>query len=245
MKSEIKIFPDLTALSSAAAELFVEIGKQAIEKNGRFTVALSGGSTPKLLFQTLSGADFRAQINRARTFFFFGDERHAPPDSKESNYRMALENLFEPFLIQPQNVFRWRGEWKNTDKIAADYEKVLIDFFQTESPRFDLILLGMGADGHTASLFPETAALGETKKLAVANWVEKLNASRLTFTLPLINNAANIAFLIGGAEKAETLKTVLEGEFEPIKFPSQSIKPTDGKLFWYTDSDAAQLIKND
>lgn len=245
MPHNIFISENLQALSRAAAEMFVRIGGEAIERNNRFTVALSGGSTPKLLFKTLASDEFRLRIDWTKTFFFFGDERNAAPDSPESNYRMARENLFEPLEIPAENVYRWRAEWQNAEEIALDYEKNLTDFFKTEMPRFDLILLGMGADGHTASLFPETSALTETQKLAVANWVKKLDSFRLTFTFPLINNAANIIFLIGGAEKAEMLKTVLEGEFEPQKFPAQNVNPRDGNLFWLIEKDAARLLSAD
>ncbi|MDQ4120801.1 MAG: 6-phosphogluconolactonase [Acidobacteriota bacterium] len=225
--------------------MFIEIGNKAIARNNRFTIALSGGSTPKLLFQTLASEEFRSQIDWAKTSFFFGDERHAPPDSAESNYRMARENLFDPLEIPEGNAYRWSTEWQNAEEIAFDYEKTLIEFFKTKNPRFDLILLGMGADAHTASLFPETTALTETEKLAVSNWVPKLDTSRLTFTFPLINNAANIVFLVAGAEKAETLKTILKGEFQPLKFPAQAVKPQDGELLWFVDKTAAKLIESD
>jgi len=245
MPHNIFISENLHALSRAAAEMFIRIGGEAIERNNRFTVALSGGSTPKLLFQILSSGEFRLRIDWTKTFFFFGDERHVEPNSAESNYRMARENLFKPLEIPAENVFRWRTEWQNAGEIALNYEKTLTDFFKTELPRFDLILLGMGADGHTASLFPETSALIETQKLAVANWVKKLDSFRLTLTFRLINNAANIIFLVGGAEKAEMLKTVLEGEFEPQKFPAQNVNPRDGNLFWLIEKDAARLLSAD
>jgi 6-phosphogluconolactonase len=245
MPHNIFISENLQALSHAAAEMFVRIGSETIERNNRFTVALSGGSTPKSLFRTLSADEFRLRIDWTKTFFFFGDERHVKPNSAESNYRMARENLFEPLEIPVENVYRWRAEWQNAEEIALDYEKTLTDFFKTELPRFDLILLGMGADGHTASLFPETSALIETQKLAVANWVKKLDLFRLTLTFPLINNAANIIFLIGGTEKAQMLKTILEGEFEPQKFPAQNVNPRDGNLFWLIEKDAAQMLSAD
>ena len=245
MPHNIFISENLQALSRSTAEMFVRIGSEAIERNNRFAVALSGGSTPKLLFQILSSEEFRLRVDWTKTFFFFGDERHVEPNSAESNYRMVRENLFEPLKIPPENVYRWRAEWQNAEEIALDYEKTLTDFFETEMPRFDLILLGMGADGHTASLFPETYALTETQKLAVANWVKKLDSFRLTLTFPLINNAANIIFLVGGTEKAEMLKTVLEGEFEPQKFPAQNVNPRDGNLFWLIEKDAARLLSAD
>jgi 6-phosphogluconolactonase len=246
MTQNIFIFENLQALSRAAAEKFVLIGRKAIEQNNRFTIALSGGSTPKLLFQTLASDEFRSQLDWTKTFFFFGDERIVPFDSTESNYRMARENLFEPLQIKPENVRRWQTEFA-PEAAAEDYENQLKDFFALKNdaiPRFDLILLGMGADGHTASLFPETLALSETEKLAIANWVEKLDSFRLTFTFPLINKAENILFLIGGAEKAETVKIVLKGEFEPHKFPAQAVEPDNGNLFYFLDKDAAKAIKN-
>ncbi|HEX8564920.1 MAG TPA: 6-phosphogluconolactonase [Pyrinomonadaceae bacterium] len=245
MPHNIIISENLQALSRAAAEIFVRIGGETIERNNRFTVALSGGSTPKLLFQILSSDEFRLRIDWTKTFFFFGDERHVEPNSAESNYRMANENLFKPLEIPAENVYRWRAEWQNAEEIALDYEKTLTDFFKTELPRFDLILLGMGADGHTASLFPETSALIETQKLAVANLVKKLASFRLTLTFPLINNAANIIFLVGGAEKAQMLKTVLGGVFEPQKFPAQNVNPRAGNLFWLIEKDAARLLSAD
>jgi 6-phosphogluconolactonase len=247
MPHNIFISENLQALSRAAAEMFVRIGGEAIERNNRFTVALSGGSTPKLLFRTLSSEEFRLRIDWRKTFFFFGDERIVASDSPESNYRMARENLFEPLQIKPQNVFRWQTQFAS-ETSAEDYENQLKKYFDlklNEMPRFDLILLGMGADGHTASLFPETSALIETHKFAVANWVKKLDSFRMTLTFPLINNAANIIFLVGGAEKAEMLKTVLEGEFEPQKFPAQNVNPRDGDLFWLIEKDAARLLSAD
>lgn len=242
MLKNLVVSEDLQTLGRRAAEMFVRVGNEAIERTNRFTVALSGGSTPKLLFQTLAGADFRGRIDWTKTRFFFGDERFVPPDSAQSNYGSARDNLFEPLRIAPENIFRWRTQLASAAEAALDYEKTLIDFFQTALPRFDLILLGLGADGHTASLFPETAALNETQKIVVANRVEKLQTCRLTFTFPLINNAANVVFLVSGAEKAETLKTVLEGEFEPQKLPAQAVKPRDGDLFWFADEAAARLL---
>lgn len=241
----VKIFPNFEELNFFAAENFVEIANKAIEKNGQFTVALAGGSTPKSLYQMLSSDNFKDQIDWKRVFFFFGDERNVPPDDAESNYRMANENLFAPLQISDENIFRWQTESNDPKKIAEDYEVSVAVFFalsEDELPRFDLILLGMGEDGHTASLFPFTKALKESKKNVAVNWVEKLNTNRLTFTYPTINNASNVIFLIGSESKAEVLKEILEGEYQPEKYPAQAVKLNDGDLFWLIERQAARLL---
>jgi 6-phosphogluconolactonase len=242
----IKIFPNFDELNFFAAEKFIAVGNEAIEQRGRFAVALAGGSTPKSVYQLLASKEFAGKINWKKVYFFFGDERNVLPDDQESNYKMARENLFRLLDIKEQNVFRWQTELIDAGKIAADYEQKIKNFFglsADEFPRFDLILLGMGDDGHTASLFPFTTALDERKKIAVNNRVEKLNTDRLTLTFPAINNAANIMFLIKGADKAESLREVLEGKnFEPEKFPSQSVQPRDGDLYWLIEREAARLL---
>jgi 6-phosphogluconolactonase len=261
MNREILIFPNIEELNNAAAQNFVEIGAEAIEKRGQFVVALAGGSTPKLLYQLLSSDKFNDKIDWKSVFFFFGDERKVPPDSEESNFRMANENLLKPLQISEENVFRWQTELKDAEVIAEKYEETITRFFDLKQnppanaggsdktlPRFDLILLGMGADGHTASLFPftdavRTASVSGRVKIADANTIEKLQTTRLTFTFPVINNAGNIIFLVSGEEKAETLKEVLEGEFQPLKFPSQNVKPDDGNLFWLVDKQAAKFLR--
>ncbi len=242
---EIKVFETIENLNTFAAEKFIEIGTQAIKNHGQFTVALAGGSTPKALFQLLASNKYNNKINWKSVFFFFGDERNVLPDDDESNFRMANENLFQPLNIDSDNIYRWETEIENVKKIAEVYEKSIQHFFRG-FPKFDLILLGMGDDSHTASLFPSTKALNEMEKTAVENRVEKLETWRFTLTFPAINNAENIIFLVKGAEKAETLKRVLEGEFQPEKYPSQNIKPENGKLFWLIDKSAAGLLnKND
>lgn len=241
----VKVFPNSVELNFFAAEKFVEIANKAIEENGRFTVSLAGGSTPKSLYQLLASDKFKNQIDWTKAFFFFGDERNVPPDSEESNFRMANENLFEPLQISDENIFRWQTESKDAEKTAKKYEVSLTVFFdlsEDEFPRFDLILLGIGEDGHTASLFPFTEALTESKKNVAVNWVEKLNTNRLTFTYPMINNASNVIFLIGGESKAEALKEILEGEYQPEKYPAQAIKLKDGNLFWLIERQAARLL---
>lgn len=242
--TKIKILENLAEISRAAAEIFVSIGNQAIETNGRFSVALAGGSTPKSLYQLLASDAYKNRIDWTHIFFFFGDERNVLPTDEESNFRMANENLLKPLQISEENIFRWQTESKNA---AENYEKTIREFFdlsETEFPCFDLILLGMGDDGHTASLFPFTEALTETSRIAVENWVEKLETNRLTLTFPVINNASNIIFLISGASKAEVLREVLEGEFKGEYLPSQNVKPTNGYLFWLIDTDSARFLNN-
>jgi 6-phosphogluconolactonase len=215
-------------------------------ESGKFVLALAGGSTPKSLYNLLASENFRSQIDWQKVFFFFGDERNVLPDADESNFRMANENFLKPLQIPSENIFRWQTELEDTAKMVENYEKAIVGFFdlaENELPRFDLILLGMGDDGHTASLFPGTEALRETKRIAVVNFVEKFDTKRLTFTFPTINNASNVVFLISGASKANSLKEVLEGESQPETFPSQNVNPKGGNLFWLIDAQAAQLLK--
>lgn len=250
----IKIFADAEQLNHFAAKKFVEIANASIHSDdGNFTVALSGGSTPKSLYQLLSSNEYKNKVDWSKVFFFFGDERNVLPNDNESNFRMANENLFTPLRISDANIFRWRTEIKNAEIIAVNYELTIWKFYEESNksivtindcdfPRFDLILLGIGADGHTASLFPFTEALNETEVITAVNPVEKLGSTRLTLTFPVINNARNVIFLVKGADKAETLQTVLEGEFQPEKFPAQKVKPENGELFWLIDEQAAALL---
>jgi len=238
----IKVFSSLETLNEFAAEEFIALAKEAIEERGQFTVALSGGSTPKSFYQLLASEKFRDKINWKAVFFFFGDERNVPSESEESNFRMANETLFVPLKTDEDKIYRWETDFETADKVAEEYGE-RVRFFFRDFPKFDLILLGMGADGHTASLFPFTDALKETDEIAVSNFVEKLDTTRLTVTFPVINKARNVIFLIKGADKAETLKTVLEGDFQPEKFPAQNVKPADGKLFWLVDDEAAALLQ--
>ena len=248
---KIEIAESREELNRRAAEHFVRIAQDAITNNGHFTVALAGGSTPGSLYQLLASPEYRTRIDWSRVYFFFGDERCVPPTSEDSNYRMAKESILEPQGIDHANVFRWRTELDNPEKIAEDYERTIrrvfreIDnpFVGDDIPTFDLILLGMGADGHTASLFPFSPALRENDKIAAANHVEKLDADRVTLTFPILNHAANVIFLISGEDKAETLAEVLQGEFDPDKLPSQEVEPLEGTLLWVADKAAAKHLK--
>jgi 6-phosphogluconolactonase len=236
---DLRILPDRTALFQAAADEFVRQANAAIRSKGRFTVALAGGSTPKGLYGLLAT---NPALPWDKMYFFFGDERHVPPDHPESNYRMAHEALLSKVPIPPGNVFRVPAENPDAGQAAQSYEQTLRQFFQTPPagfPGFDLILLGMGPDGHTASLFPGGKALRERSRWVVADWVEKFKTDRITLTLPVLNNAAVVMFLVSGEDKAQTLKEVLEGSQSAELFPSKLIRPTDGKLIWLVDQAAA------
>lgn len=245
---EIQIVADREEVSRIAADEFVRQAEQTVQAKGLFTVALSGGSTPKKLYSLLaSEADsFRARVPWDKSHFFWGDERHVPPDHPDSNYRMVFETMLSRVPVSPEQVHRIKAENPNASEAAEEYEQELRASFQLEEeqwPRFDLVLLGMGPDGHTASLFPGTDVLREAKRLVAAPWVEKFNTYRITLTPPLLNNAARIVFLVSGAEKAETLRTVLQGDYQPEHFPVQLICPTSGRPLWLVDQSAAQLLK--
>lgn len=215
-----------------AAEHFVAKSNEAIASRGRFTVALSGGSTPKTLYEFL----VHTQIAWDRIHFFWSDERHVPPDDPESNYRMANEALLSHVPILENHVHRVHAENPNAAEAAQQYEQTIKDITKETLPRLDLILLGLGTDGHTASIFPGSEVLQETKRLVAAPWVEKFQAYRITMTLPLINNAASVVFLVSGKEKAKIVKEVLTG---PKKYPAQAVKPVNGELLWLLDEAAS------
>ena len=240
----VQVFRDTKALNSAAAELIVGIGAQAINSRGKFIFVLSGGSTPKALYELLSHS-YKTRLEWEKAFFFFGDERNVAFDDAESNFRMANESLLQPLRIPDSNVFRWQTELQNPNEIAAQYEKSIRNFFRLEKnhfPRFDLTLLGLGDDGHTASLFPHTEALREQSEIAVSNHVEKLNTNRLTLTFPAINSSENVVFLVSGEKKADVLPKIMHGDFQPERLPAQNIKLADGKLVWLLDEAAAKSI---
>ncbi|MGA7906010.1 MAG: 6-phosphogluconolactonase [Candidatus Sulfotelmatobacter sp.] len=231
-------------LYQAAAEEIVRAANAAVAERGRFTIALSGGSTPRNLY-TLLATNARSSLPWTQMFFFWGDERHVPPSDPESNYRMVEESMLSKIPVLPGNVFRVPAENPDAAAAAETYEQTLRKFFavgQGAFPRFDLILLGMGPDGHTASLFPETAALQEKSRLVVANWVEKMKTSRITLTLPVLNAAQCVAFLVSGADKAPVLREVLEGGASGEKYPSKLVRPGDGKLIWFVDRAAASEL---
>jgi 6-phosphogluconolactonase len=231
-------------LFQAAADEVIRAATEAVAQRGRFTIALSGGSTPRSMY-TLIAANASASLPWDRMFFFWGDERHVFPDDPESNYRMAKETLLSKVAIPPANVFRIPAENPDASAAAAAYEQTLRKFFALapgEFPRFDQILLGIGPDGHTASLFPETEALQEKSRLVVANWVEKMQTSRITLTLPVLNAARCVAFMVSGIDKAPALHEVLEGSAPAEMYPSKLVQPSAGKLIWFVDRAAASQL---
>jgi 6-phosphogluconolactonase len=253
--SQVRVYRDADELALKAARLFARLADQYVMGSGRFTVALSGGSTPRAMFSLLAAKPFLETVPWSSIYFFWGDERSVPPDHPDSNYRMADETLLSKVPAPPENVFRIPAELADPERAAEEYSTTLQMFFLTGPhaarsltaplstvPRFDLIWLGMGPDGHTASLFPHTTALNETSAIAVANYVPKFETHRITLTVPTINNARNVSFLAAGADKAETLKNVLEGPYQPDTYPSQLIKPGKGTLLWMVDEAAARLL---
>lgn len=242
--TNVQVCRDPQAVYEEAAALFARLTDEAVGARGRFTVALSGGSTPKGVHTVLSGDTYRTHIPWAQVQLFWGDERCVPPTHPDSNYHMAEETLLSRIAIPAQHINRIPAELP-PDEAASKYEQTLRDTFAVSAdalPRFDLIFLGMGPDGHTASLFPGTPGIHETKRLVIAQYVEKLQTWRITLTPPVLNNAAHVVFLVCGADKAETLKAVLQGPFEPERFPSQLIRPTQGTLLWLVDQAAANAL---
>jgi len=239
---EIRVLDTPADLFLAAATEFATLASQAVRSQERFSVALSGGSTPKALYTLLASGSV-PNIPWEKIFFFFGDERFVPPDHPDSNYLMARETgLFAK--VSDDHVFRVRTEEKDAHTAALDYEQTVRKFFGLqpgEFPRFDLVFLGLGPDGHTASLFPGTVALNEKRRLVVANWVEKFHSYRITFTLPVLNRAACVMFLAAGGDKADIVREVLENG--SANLPSQKVRPSDGRLLWLLDRVAGQRLK--
>jgi 6-phosphogluconolactonase len=239
---EVLICADAAELTREAARRFAGLAEAFTRDAGRFTVALSGGSTPKAMFQALAEKHFADALPWRSIYFFWGDERCVPPDHADSNYRMANETLLSKVPIPTENIFRIPAEDGDHKRAAADYSETLRTFFAEERPGLDLVFLGMGPDGHTASLFPGTTALCANDRIAVANYVDKLQSWRITLTADTINRARNIIFLVAGADKAPSLKEVMEGERNPEQYPSQLIEASHGALLWMVDEAAAKLL---
>jgi 6-phosphogluconolactonase len=249
-RGQVTVVPDGSALARAAAERFARAVEQAVAERGYAFVALSGGTTPKQMGTILAREPYRSRIPWDRVHVFWGDERWVPLGSPESNAGEARRGFLDLVPIPPGNVHAWDTTAESPREAAANYETELREIFAEPSgiPRFDLVLLGMGNDGHTASLFPDTGALVADGRLAVANYVPKMDANRLTLTAPVLNAGREILFLVGGPGKADTLEAVLEGPELPANYPVQLIRPAqpDSKLCWLVDEDAgAQLQRRD
>jgi len=239
-------FDDAEAVSRFAAREFVRRAHAAIEAAGSFRVALAGGATPRRTYELLADPSLSRQVDWEATHIFFGDERAVPPDHPDSNYRTAFEALLSKVRIPEAQIHRMEGERSDLDTAATDYEATLLEAFdlsvESGPPRFDLVMLGMGDDGHTASLFPGTRALEETRSWVVANDVPQKATRRLTLTAPVLNAARCVMFTVEGADKAAALLAVLEGPRDPRTFPSQLIAPVDGEVLWLVDRGAAARL---
>jgi 6-phosphogluconolactonase len=244
----LEVFHDHETLIQVAAEKVTRLGTEAIEENGMFTLALSGGSTPRPLYTLLATGKFTRSIDWSRVHLFWGDERCVPPDDPRSNYRMVQESLLNGVPIPPGNVHRIHGE-EDPEVAAAGYEQELRTFFGStgvDGPPglgFDLVLLGMGKDGHTASLLPGLPAVTEQVRWVMAQFDEVVSMWRITLTPVVINAAKQVIFLVSGAEKAERLRDVLEQPIQPEALPAQMIKPVRGQLLWHVDEAAAGCLK--
>ena len=246
LKCEVRILADGAAISRYVAQRLLEIATKAVSEKGSFDFVLSGGSTPKTLYSLLANdLALHAQLPWDKMHVFFGDERHVGPNDAQSNYHMALEAMISKAPLKPEQVFRIKGEYPEAAEAAKEYEQAIREHFELSDgqfPRFDLVLLGMGSEGHVASLFPGTKALHENRRIAVHNWVGKVLMDRITLTAPAINNAANIICMVTGAEKAPALAAVLEHVYEPDQLPAQLIQPTNGTLLWLADTAAGSML---
>ncbi|HEY6274161.1 MAG TPA: 6-phosphogluconolactonase [Terriglobales bacterium] len=239
---ELKVVPDAAALNRDAAEEFCRCADSAIAARGRFAAALSGGNTPRGVYAELA-AQKKNSLPWDKIYIFFGDERYVPSGDPASNYRMARESLLSKVTIPEENVHRVLTELPATTA-AVQYEMDLRNFFRLPSggwPRFDLILLGLGEDGHTASLFPGSEGIHEQSRLVISNWVEKLADHRITFTYPVLNHADQVVFLVSGKAKAPILKDIFSSA-KQNSYPAQAVRPENGKLLWLVDQDAAGLL---
>ncbi len=238
--SSIEVLPDESHLAEAAADRFVGIVESTLRYRQVADIALAGGSTPRAMNALLAASPRRALVPWNRVRFFVGDERTVPPDDAGSNYRMTRETLFEPLGIPPEHIFRMHGE-DDPQAAAAAYAEVLVRELGAR-PRFDLLYLGMGADGHTASIFPGTLAGIDDTKLVVANWVESFKTWRITLTPHVINDATHVVITTGGSAKADALHGVFDGPHDPNTYPVQFVAPTDGELHWLIDEAAAAKL---
>jgi 6-phosphogluconolactonase len=238
MKNKIKVFSNSKALTEAAVEAFVHLAAESIDERRQFTVALSGGSTPQPVYAALGLVETKERVDWEKVHLFWGDERHVPSEHSDSNFGMVQKALLRKIAIPDSNIHRVPAEC-GIHEAAAQYEKELREFFIDPCPRFDLVLLGMGEDGHTASLFPHSAGLYEEQRWFIANYAPKRETWRLTLTKNAINAARNILVLVSGASKAKMVAEVIKGPLTPESKPIQYISPTDGDMLWLLDEKAA------
>ncbi len=239
-RGELRVFESPQAVAAALADIFVAEARSAIEARGSFFVALAGGRTPQAAYALLAGAECRDAVDWPRAFIYFGDERCVPPESDDSNYKMALDSFLSKVPIPPRNVHCMHGE-DEPARAARAYAQVLVETMG-EVPRFDLMLLGMGEDGHTASLFPGTDPRTDEDQLVRAVLAEARDPHRLTLTPLVINNSRHVTIAVEGASKAQALRAVREGTYDPFKYPAQIVSPHDGELTWLADKAAAEAL---
>jgi 6-phosphogluconolactonase len=239
---DLHIFSTPDDVLSALANYFVERAAQAIERRGRFAVALSGGSSPKKLYELLASPAYRERVQWEQTYFFFGDERNVPHTSADSNYLMAKKALFDPLGVRPGQVFAVDTELEPAEA-AAQYCVDIEEFFGEKKAKFDLVLLGLGDNAHTASLFPHTPVLHDKSVSVKEVWLPEQQVFRITFTAPLINQARAVAFLVYGEGKAEAVQQILEQDRDIERYPAQLIEPSSGELAWFLDEAAAKDLQ--
>jgi 6-phosphogluconolactonase len=237
----IQTFKNSQLLAESAALHFIDCAQEAIKDHGFFAVVLAGGSTPKATYEKLATLEYTSSVDWDKVHVFWGDERCVGPEHEDSNYRMAFNVMLRHSPISVKQIYRIQGELEPQNAAKA-YENQLQTFFGGKVPRFDLILLGLGDDGHTASLFPDTKALQEKKRWVIENYVKKLSTWRLTMTVNLINQAANVTFLVSGKDKSNIVRRVLAGRYTPEELPAQMIRPEKGQLRWLMDHEAAVFL---
>ncbi len=237
----IRVFKDLVKLSQAAAEIFIDIAGQSNNSRGRFCVALSGGNTPRKLYEILTSVSFCDKIHWEVVHVFWGDERCVPDSDPRSNALMAHQTLLDHVPIPAENIHPMRTDLPPADA-ASQYESELRKFFGNQPPFLDLVLLGLGKNAHTASLFPHTPVLNEKERWVSEVYVTEQEMYRLTLTTPFINQAAQVVFLVSGAEKASALQNVLESAYQPNEYPAQLIHPKNAHLIWLVDKSAGHKL---
>ena len=238
----IRIYNDLESLSQAAAELFTIQSRQASLICGRFSVALSGGETPRRLFEILATSPYRERIHWDEVHIFWSDERCVPENDPRNNAHMARQTLLDQVPIPTANIHPIRGD-QSPQQAAIQYERELREFFSVQNPNFHLVLLGLGANGHIASLFPHTEVLNEQGRWVSEVYIPELGMYRITFTAPFINQASQVVFLVSGRDKSSVLKNVLEGTYKPHKLPAQLIRPNGAQPIWLVDMAASRKLK--
>ncbi len=238
---KLKIFDNYESVSRAAAELFVVRSNEAVNKSGRFSVALSGGSTPRRLYELLTTDEYSSRIPWDKVHVFWGDERCVPTSSPESNSGEAFRTLLDHVPIPEAQIHPIDGTLPPA-QAAIEYEKVIRDFFESGPTRFDLVFLGLGTNGHTASLFPGTPVVKESTRLVSEVFVEEIKGHRITLTAQLINQARALAFLVSGRSKADVLHEVLEGSYDPDRLPAQLMRSAAGEVLWFVDRAAAAKL---